>query len=53
MPDNAYASNTKCLRLLQFTDSAALTQANVESIPVWVQGPQPADIFGGRGKIIL
>jgi len=32
LPDNAYASNIKCL--LQFTDSAALMQANVESTPV-------------------
>jgi len=32
LPDNAYASSTKCL--LQLTDSAALMQANVESTPV-------------------
>ena len=32
LPDNAYASNSKCL--LQYTDSTALMQANVESTPV-------------------
>jgi len=32
LPDNAYASNSKCL--LQYKDSTALMQANVESTPV-------------------
>jgi len=35
LPDNAYASNSKCL--LQFADLAALMQANVESTPSGVQ----------------
>ena len=51
LPDSSYASNSKCL--LQFTDSTALMQTNVESTPVLAQWPQPADIFGGRGKRIV
>jgi len=36
----------------KFTAFAALMQADVESTPVYMQEPQPADIFGGKGKMI-
>ena len=49
LPDNAYASNSKCL--LKCIDRAALMQANVKSTPDKAQGPHPPDIFGGKGQI--